>query len=176
MSWTNELFTVLGITFSLHLKEIIDLNFRHKTEEIWKLISSWSKRKLTTLGSITVVKSILVSKITHLFISLPNPSNNILNELDTLFFNYIWYSKTDRISRKSIIQDYHNGGLRMIHVKTFIKSLKLTWIRRLLLSDSGWNKLIFDIMPDILLSLAPLLWRKWYLKLVILFWKMFLHP
>ena len=149
LSWTSEPFTVLGITFSLHLEEIIELNYRHKIEEMKKLVNSWSKRKLTTLGRITVVKSILISKITHLFISLPNPSNNVLNELETLFFNYIWDSKTDRISRKSIIQDYHDGGLRMINVKSFIKSLKLTWIRRLLLYDSSWNKLFFDIMPDI---------------------------
>ena len=42
-------------------------------------------------------------------------------------------------------QDYKNGGCIMIHIDSYIKSLKLTWLRRLLRSECSWTKLFCDI-------------------------------
>ena len=38
-----------------------------------------------------------------------------------------------RISRKTMRLDLERGGCRMININTFIKSLNLTWIKRLLI-------------------------------------------
>ena len=47
-----------------------------------------------------------------------------------------------KIKRSMITQSYTNGGLKMPNVEQFIKSLKCTWIRRLVnSSDSPWVKL-----------------------------------
>ena len=66
------------------------------------MVNSWSKRNLSALGRITVVKSLMIPKLTHLFILIPNPQKELLREIDTLLFNYIWNSKVDRIARKYI--------------------------------------------------------------------------
>ena len=42
-----------------------------------------------------------------------------------MLYNYIWGSKTDRISRNQITKDYKEGGCRMVHIDIFIKSLKI---------------------------------------------------
>ena len=57
------------------------------------------------LGKITVVKTILLSKLTHLFISLQSPSKMFIKVLETMFYNYIWGSKTDRVSRNELAKD-----------------------------------------------------------------------
>ena len=41
-----------------------------------------SKRKLTLLGRITIIKSLAVSKCVHLFILLPAPPNGLISELE----------------------------------------------------------------------------------------------
>ena len=90
---------------------------------------SWSKRNLTPLGKFTVIKTLLLSKITHLFISLPNPNKELMDELEKLektLFRFIWNGKVDRIARKTMYQDFNNGGCRMTHIPSFIKALKLT--------------------------------------------------
>ena len=44
--------------------------------------------------------------------SLPTPGDNVIKEINTLFFNYIWNSKIDRVARKCITKDYGEGGLK----------------------------------------------------------------
>ena len=102
--WSQDPFSFLGITFTVDLSEIIKLNYRQKINDIRKMVNSWSKRNLSTLGRITLVKSLMIPKLTHLFISqsLPKPQKELLKEKDTLLFNYIWNSKVDSIARKYI--------------------------------------------------------------------------
>lgn len=149
LTWTQEPFSFLGIIFSVDLANIIELNFDGKLAEIRRLIMNWNRRLLSTAGKITVVKSILMPKLTHLFISLPNPPQTMIKDFEKLFFRFIWNGENDRIARKNLAQDYSNGGMRMICVNSFIKSLKVTWMRRIMMSDEkiSWYKLLIDTLP-----------------------------
>ena len=147
IQWSQDPFTFLGITFTDNLAGMIDLNYADKINSIRKMISAWSKRNISTIGRITVVKTLLLPKLIHLFMSLPTPGDNILKEINTLFFNYIWNSKVDRVARKCITKDYSDGGLKMINLQFFCKSLKITWIRRLENSNSAWAILLKSSLP-----------------------------
>ena len=137
IQWSHEPFLFLSITCTDDLSNIIELNYRDMNFSIRKMIFRWSKRNLSTLGRITVVKSLILPKRTYLFLSLPNPNKELIKKIDTLFFNYIWNSKTDRKARKHFVKQYHNGGLEMFHTKNFLKSLKIPWLRRLEQSNSA---------------------------------------
>ena len=149
LTWSQEPFKFLGITFSVDLNEMEELNYEPKKQEISNLIKSWSKRLLSTNGRITVVKTIMFPKLTHLFLALPNPNEKRLKDFERMFFLYIWNNKNDKVARKTIIQDYKNGGLRMVCLQSFIRSLKITWIRRLLnnKTDSSWQTLLLSNLP-----------------------------
>ena len=54
----------------------------------------------------------------------------MLNELNQLFFNFIWDGKTEKIKRNTLIGDIQEGGLKMIHLKSFITYLKVSWVKR----------------------------------------------
>ena len=45
---------------------------------LFKMIQCWSSRNITSIGRITVCKSLLLSKITHILISLPTPSKGAM--------------------------------------------------------------------------------------------------
>ena len=112
-----------------------ELNYNVKLEEVTRILAVWSKRQITPLGKIVVIKSIVLSKFIHLFMVLPNPSPEWLKKLEKLFFHFLW-KRTDKVARVQLVQDYAEGGLRMVHLDSFIKSMKLSWIRRLLISES----------------------------------------
>ena len=78
LDWSQTEFTILGIKFSCNLDLIIDINFREKIAQIEQEIKQWSKRILTPLGRITILKTLLVAKLNHLFIALPNPSDEMI--------------------------------------------------------------------------------------------------
>ena len=65
LQWEKNEFTVLGVRFTKNLKDMVGLNYNNKLKEIRKLLLKWSKRLLTSLGRITVIKSLALSKINN---------------------------------------------------------------------------------------------------------------
>ena len=150
LCWDNSEFTVLGVKFPKDLKAITELNYSSKIEEMKRLFSNWSKRILTPLGRITVIKSLALSKINHLILSLPKPSEKVIQEIQTLFYDYLWNKGPDKIKRSLVIQNYENGGLKMIDLGSFICSLRLTWFRRMLTTPNKYFTNTLDRYPIIL--------------------------
>ena len=107
------------------------LNYNEKIEKIRKILSCWKYRRLTLLGRITVLKSLAASQLVYLL--FPMPSNyHAINEINTLFYQFLWNGKGEKIKRKIMINDYCEGGLKMIDLVSFNKSLKTTWTKKIL--------------------------------------------
>jgi len=64
-----------------------------------------------------------------------------------MFFKFIWNDGPDEISRVTFTQDVCNGGLRAVGVRKFIQALKVTWIRRVMESNSKYSYLVCEICP-----------------------------
>ena len=69
LDWEQSPIKILGVTFPPEIFNIWDFNLHETLAKIENLIKTWSKRKP---GKITIIKSLALSKLTHLFISLPN--------------------------------------------------------------------------------------------------------
>ena len=138
--WTNE-FRLLGIDFDSDLAKM-DTNFRLKLEEIKKLYKSWLYRHLTPFGKITIIKSMALSKLSHIVLVCPHIAPGVLKELEQLSFHFLWNHKPDRIKRCDATLPYDRGGLNMPNIGQFWDSLKLSWSRRLITSDGVWRKIL----------------------------------
>ena len=138
--WGTCDFKMLGVTFNVDIDKMIKLNFEEKLISLEKMISHWKRRYLTPIGKITVIKSLFLPLFTHLFISLPNPPTKIIDKINNLLFDFLWNGPA-KIKKDVIINDYEQGGLRMVNLSKFIQGLKCSWIRRILYSDSNWKSL-----------------------------------
>ena len=63
----NNKFRLLGVDFDSDLAEM-DNNFRNRVDEIRKLFQSWLYRHLTAFDKIAILKSIVLSKLSHVFV------------------------------------------------------------------------------------------------------------
>lgn len=45
---------------------------------------------------------------------------------------FLWSDKGGKIKRNVVINDYLEGGIKMIDIFAFNKSLKATWIKKIL--------------------------------------------
>lgn len=142
-------FNLLGVKFSRHLEDIADDNFVVKIEEIRLLLNTWSKRIITPIGKITVIKSLALAKLNHLIISLPNPSINIVKRIQKMFFNFLWNNGPDKIKRVTITQNYDKGGLRMVDLSNFITALKNNWLKKVISKQTKYLVLVNAICPII---------------------------
>jgi len=143
MKWVSEL-KVLGIVLKNNEDEMIKLNFDRKLDEITNIIKTWRSRHLTVYGKVLIIKSLLVSKLLHLFTALPNPNESFVKQLNTELYRFLWNGKIDRISRKSATLPCSLGGIGMLDIDSMIASLKTTWVRRYILSQNTWSAL-FDL-------------------------------
>ena len=103
------------------------LFFSEKIKRVKNILNSWSASRLTLLGKITIVKTLALSQIVHVLTSLPT-HQGALKEINTLLYDFLWESKGDKIKRTQMINDYDKGGLKMIDIQSFNKSLKIKWV------------------------------------------------
>ena len=78
LDWSQEPLKALGVVFSPLVFNIWDLNSQEVLLKVQNILNQWSRRKLTLIGRITVIKSLALSKFVHLFISLPAPPNELI--------------------------------------------------------------------------------------------------
>ena len=74
--WDPGIFQVLGVKFSTDTTQISSIKFEGKISEIRKILNNWGRRQITPRGKITVVKTLVLPKLTHLFVNLPDPSGD----------------------------------------------------------------------------------------------------
>ena len=129
--WNPGIFKALGIKFSVNIEEIVPINYDNKLQEIETLLKTWSKRHLTPFGKITVIKSMALAKLVHLFINLPDPTVTFINKLNKMYYDFLWDGKRAKIKNEIACAEYQNGGLNMVDVNSFLASLKISWLKRL---------------------------------------------
>ena len=138
-------FKTLGIWFSSNLEESIELNFEGRLKKIEAILSIWKQRSLSWLGRIMIIKTLLLSQITHLLSMIYTPKS-ILDKVDNLMFKFLWNDKPPRIKRNTIIARIKDGGLKMPDIYSFHEAQKIMWIKRLILNDKGkWQNLFFEL-------------------------------
>ena len=82
LNWDSSNFSLLGITFDLNLSNISQINYGNTILKIEKTIGTLKKRYLTALGKITVIESLLLSQLKHLFMSIPLPGKDFCENLN----------------------------------------------------------------------------------------------
>ena len=127
--WTSNSAETLGIIFSNDKQKLIENNLIPKLNDFVICLTRSNHRKLSLMGKITVAKIFALSKLIYPLNVLNNPPVDILKKTKFEIFNFIWDSKPDKIKRSVIMQDYKNGGLRLINIIYFIEALKAGWVR-----------------------------------------------
>jgi len=95
-----------------------------KLKKIRKILSCWKYRRLTLLGKTTGLKPLAASQLVYLLSPLRSDYNAI-NEIDKLFYQFLWNGRGDKVKRRVMINDYRDGGLKMIDLISFNMGQKI---------------------------------------------------
>ena len=120
--WTQE-FTSLGINFNVSkLNQITELDLKPEILEMEKLSSFWNCRILMLIGKTTIIKTLMISKIIHVLLSLPSSSDESFKDIENIFLKF--HGKTNLRNLK------FQRKIDMI--------MKASWLKRIFKSDEGW--------------------------------------
>ena len=114
-------------------------NIENKIDSMKCITKAWGCRNIIPIGRITVLKSIVLSKIMHVLLSLSTPSNETLKRINELCYRFIWKGRHE-VSTPTLCIDFKDGGLKMLNMKEFDNSLKITWIRKILTTNPDWEE------------------------------------
>ena len=135
IKWPDEPIKTPGVYYTCDIK-LLD----EKTsllDSVKKLINIWSSRGLSRYGKVTIM-CLRIPKFVYILSLLPAPKG-IIQESNRMLFKFLWKG-TDNVTRPSTINDYENGGLKMIDLESMIKSLRLAWIKRIFgKNDGAWK-------------------------------------
>lgn len=99
----------------------------------------WQKDKVRSLG----------------LIFSSDPTNEAtIKETNKLFYSLFWNGKNDKIKLDIMINNYPDGGLKMVDVESFNKALKVTWVKNAWTKTIGVSGIFFFVIIFILENLA----------------------
>ena len=144
LKWVTDKLKALGVWISSDPMVSMKANYNEKLQKVKNCLSGWEYRRLSLLGKIVVLKSLIASQLVYILSPL-STNQAALDEINNVFYSFLWSGRGDKIKRDVMISDYKNGGLRMIDIKSFNKALKSTWVKKYLDNNNhGKWKLLFD--------------------------------
>ena len=182
LQWVKD-FELLGIKFDNNL-EYLDKNFDDKISKIEKLLSHWSYRYLTPFGKVTIIKSLALSKLSHIALVIPCPSKSMFKKIETILYKFLWNGKSEKVSRVDTKLPEKLGGLGMPDIEQYWLSFKYSWLRRLITTEAYWPNILLNQISNIqgeilapcqLLQLGPCLLSKIGKSLKMKFWSQVLQ-
>ena len=129
LKWVTDKVKALGVWFSTNSEVSLEINYSEKLTKINNSLGCWEYRRLSLLGKITVLKSLIASQLVYILSPLPT-NHRVVKEINNIFFKFLWDGKGDKIKRDVIIGNYSDGGLKMIDLYSFNKALKSTWVKK----------------------------------------------
>ena len=138
IKWTNGPIKILGVYIGHEVEPVIEANFKTRIQNLKCQLNIWKQRKLSIIGKILILKTFGMSQFIFLANLIPFPEEKI-KEINEICYEFIWNSKTCKVKRNIMIQDYEQGGMRMPDLKTIIKVQKLKWIKLVMNNhDAFW--------------------------------------
>ena len=148
LKWVKS-FTLLGINFDSALVNMKN-NFSDKIDNVEKMLSNWSYRYLTPFGKVTVVKSLGLSKLSHVALVIPNPTKDMIKRVDSIFYKFIWGKGSEKVRREDAKLPVKEGGLGMPDIQNFWTAFKFSWMRRLMVTEAFWPKLVLQEISQVI--------------------------
>ena len=125
---------ILGVVFENGKRAIdIDENWTGRIEKLTCIIQLWSKRDLSIMGKIVIVKRFWVSQLIYIMQSTGLPEK-VFIDVNRLFYKFIWqkrFSKRKAFEKvKMVIAEgnLEDGGLKMVNVVHLQKAFYLQWV------------------------------------------------
>ena len=150
--WDKSEIYALGTWFYKDINQAMFKNLNEKLANFENLLTQWSKRHLTWLGKITVLKSLGLSKLNYVISNLETPKW-FADRVKDLAHDFLWDGKPPRIKKSVIVNKIEDGGLRMPHIDNYIMSQKVSWVKRLLANqDTAPCQYLMQMLPDMKFS------------------------
>ena len=129
---------LLGIYFSNYEPaNKMSINWEGRIERLERNLTLWTRRYLTLLGKVLILKTFGISQFIYVMKSIGLPIS-VLQKVNRMLFSFIWSKdfksgKTfEKIKRRTICNDLELGGLNMIDIIEMQNTFNIQWALKLI--------------------------------------------
>ena len=148
ITFTGNPIKCLGIYIGHNKEKCYYYNWVKKIEKIKNIANMWKRRNLTIFGRVHVIKTYIMSQIVYPA-SILTISDDIVKQIKEIVYEYLWKGKRDRVKRTAISNDIERGGLNMIDIDNFLRSLKAAWIPKIVNMKGKWCDYFYQTCKQI---------------------------
>jgi hypothetical protein len=136
-----------GLFLQQSYERMVDDNVDKAIQRIDKIFKSWSRRGLSTLGKILIVKTFAISQLIHVIQALALNESHF-KRINNVLYKFIWNrhylaaKAPERIKREIVNKPIKLGGLGMLDIAELDQSLKIKALGRLLVTEHPMLTLI----------------------------------
>jgi hypothetical protein len=134
LDWTENYVQALGVAISGKEEDHYELNFKSRIMNMKNLLRLWKGRDLSLKGKIVVVNSLALSPLLYLA-SIIHVPKEVITEVKSLIVDFIWNGKPSKIAYDVLIQQIHDGGLKLVDFESKVKALKVIWVKRMIVEN-----------------------------------------
>ena len=132
---------IIGVWFSA-CNNCLEINTEPVVKKIENITNAWKQRSISIKGRITIAKSLIASQLVYISACIEFPKK-LTRRIQSKIMKFVWRGRPPKVAKDILVQDIEQGGLKLIDVEAFIRSLQGAWIRRLYANQSAaWCRLI----------------------------------
>ena len=136
LDWSNNSAFTLGLFITGEEKDHYELNFKPRITKLRTLLRMWNVRGLSLKGKVTVLNSLALTPLIYAASTIHVPER-VVQEVKSIVVDFLWGGKTSKIAYNVLIQEIRRGGLKLVDFESKVKSLKASWVNRLLHEGEG---------------------------------------
>ena len=122
--WDPGGLNVLGINIS----DKADIQYSEILNKAAKILKKWDKRRLSVMGRVLVVNTLIASLFVYSMQVLNDPGQALTTEFNKLINKFIWKGKKEKIKLELLQNSIEDGGLNLVNFDYKNVSLKASWI------------------------------------------------
>ena len=103
LKWVSETI-ILGITHGKGSRDLVVENYESVMEKLTSKLNMWKLRDLSLIGKIQILKTHGISQVQDVM-NVVEPSTEILNKINSIIFNFVWGSKSDKDKHQAMIAE-----------------------------------------------------------------------
>ena len=132
VNWSDGDIDLLGVTIKNAGGAAIDMaQFRKPISKLQKITNIWSGRKLTLMGRVLIVNTLLMPLFVYSLSVTQLLCNSYYAEVESSIKKFVWNSKKCKISHDILHRNKKQGGLHLINLNWKHRALVLQWVYKI---------------------------------------------
>ena len=117
LKWSDGPIKILGIWVGNDIDKAAQYNYHLAVQKAEQICQKWSNRILTLYGKILIINVLVLSQFIYKLRCLPSPNDDICKTLKAIILDYIWLGGKAKIAYSKLVQDYEQGGVKLMDLK-----------------------------------------------------------